>query len=143
VCARGINSRLDELQAALLAERLKVVDYQNNQRVEIMRRYDDELSFLNPVPKKPGRVPHLYVVRPHKRETFRKFLLKNNIQTGVHYPLALTRHAFLMKNSFSDGCPVAENASRHVVSLPCFPGMMNDEVEKVIYVCQQWKNSHA
>ncbi|MFZ2633422.1 MAG: DegT/DnrJ/EryC1/StrS family aminotransferase [Desulfosalsimonadaceae bacterium] len=135
---QGINSRLDEMQAALLSERLKVIEGHNNQRIRIMRRYDAALSFLNPVPERNGRMPHLYVVRPHNRDEFRKFLLDNHIQTGVHYPLALNAHAYLRKNSISGECPIAEKACRWVVSLPCFPGMDDQAVEKVIDVCQKW-----
>jgi polyisoprenyl-phosphate glycosyltransferase len=134
----GINSRLDEMQAALLLERLKVIENHNNQRIRIMRRYDAALSFLNPVPEREGRIPHLYVVRPHRRDEFRKYLLDNHIQTGIHYSMALNTHEYLRKNSIAGECPIAEKACRHVVSLPCFPGMSDQAVEKVIDVCQEW-----
>jgi dTDP-4-amino-4,6-dideoxygalactose transaminase/glycosyltransferase involved in cell wall biosynthesis len=137
---QGINSRLDEIQAALLSERLKVIEDHNNQRIRIMRRYDSALSFLNPVPSRNGRIPHLYVVRPDHRDEFRRFLLDHQVQTGVHYPLALNAHAYLRKNSIAGGCPNAEKACRCVVSLPCFPGISDQAVEKVIDICQKWGN---
>jgi dTDP-4-amino-4,6-dideoxygalactose transaminase/glycosyltransferase involved in cell wall biosynthesis len=136
---QGINSRLDEMQAALLSERLKVIENHNNQRIRIMRRYDAALSFLNPVPEREGRMPHLYVVRPHLRDAFRKFLLKNHVQTGVHYPLSLNTHEYLKKSGIAGACPIAEEACKRVVSLPCFPGMNDQMVEKVIDACQGWR----
>ena len=128
----GLNSRLDELQAALLRDRLKILDEQNDERREIARRYDRELEFLNPVPSKPGRAPHLYVVRPRDRDRFRAFLLKEGIQTGVHYPLALPRHAYLREHGIDTGCPIAESVCETVVSLPCYPGMTNQQIQKII-----------
>lgn len=133
----GINSRLDEIQAALLSERLTVIEEQNNQRKIIARGYDAALSFLDPVPEINGRNPHLYVVRPPDRDKFRKFLLENNIQTGVHYPMALNTHDYLKKHSIAAECPTAEKACQRVVSLPCFPGMSDKAIEKVIDVCQK------
>ena len=139
----GINSRLDEMQAALLCERLKVIERHNDQRINIARQYDAALSFLNPVPSRHGRIPHLYVVRPDNREAFRQFLMDHDIQTGIHYPLALHQHDYLRKNSHAGKCPVAENACRQVLSLPCFPGMDGQAVEKVIFVCQEWRGLRA
>lgn len=137
----GFNSRLDELQAALLLERMKLVDGHNKRRVEIASRYDAELGFLNPVKTVDGRVSHLYVVRPVDRTAFRTFLEANGVQTGVHYPLALTRHAYLGANSSAQPCPNAESACEKVVSLPCYPGMSHAQVEKVITVCKKWSEA--
>ena len=136
----GLNSRLDTIQAALLSERLKVIEQQNKQRLEIARRYDKELAFLNPVPSRDGRVPHLYVVRPHDRQGFRDFLSSEGVNTAVHYPLPLTKHEYLQKNGLVTSCPFAEDASRHVVSLPCFPGMTPEQVKKCIQACKSWSD---
>ena len=135
---QGINSRLDEIQAAFLSERLKMIENHNSQRIRTMRQYDAALSFLNPVPSRDGRIPHLYVVRPDHRDEFRKFLMDHQVQTGVHYPLALNVHEYLRKNSISGECRTAENACRHVASLPCFPGISDQGVKKVIDVCRDW-----
>ena len=136
---QGFNSRLDELQAALLSERLRVLDEHNVARQRIAALYDRELSFLNPVGATGGRVPHLYVVRPDDRDGFRSHLKARGVDTGVHYPLALTRHAFLAGNSLGGPCPVAETAASHVVSLPCHPGMHQRTAERVIEACLSWR----
>ncbi|HML55387.1 MAG TPA: DegT/DnrJ/EryC1/StrS family aminotransferase [Solidesulfovibrio magneticus] len=134
----GFNSRLDELQAALLSARLRVLDAHNAARQRIAALYDRELQFLNPVPGPVGRVPHLYVVRPWDRDGFRSHLKARGVDTGVHYPLALTRHAYLAANSLGGPCPVAEAAASQVVSLPCHPGMHLCEAERVVVACRDW-----
>ena len=137
----GLNSRLDELQAALLRDRLRVLDEQNHERREIARRYDRELGFLNPIPSRPGRAPHLYVVRPGDRDRFRTFLQQADIQTGVHYALPLPGHAYLKSQGIDTGCPAAEAACKTVVSLPCYPGMSEKLVDRVINICKTWEET--
>lgn len=140
---QGMNSRLDELQAALLRDRLRVLDEQNEERREIARRYDRELEFLNPVPSRPGRVPHLYVVRPGERDRFQAFLQQAGVRTGVHYALPLPAHAYLRSQGIDTGCPTAEAACKTVVSLPCYPGMNSGQVARVIEACRAWKESQV
>lgn len=139
----GMNSRLDEMQAALLCERLKVFAEQNRERAAIAAQYDARLGFLAPVPSLPGRIPHLYVVRPEDRDGFRKFLAKRGVQTGVHYPLALNRHAYFQDEAVCPPCPGAEAACGRVVSLPCYPGMPTSEVETVADACLAWREATA
>jgi len=135
----GLNSRLDELQAALLRDRLRVLDEQNDERREIARRYDRELGFLNPVPSRSGRAPHLYVVRPGDRDRFRSFLQQADIQTGVHYALPLPGHDYLKSQGIDTGCPIAAAACETVVSIPCYPGMSEKLVDRVISICKDWR----
>jgi dTDP-4-amino-4,6-dideoxygalactose transaminase/glycosyltransferase involved in cell wall biosynthesis len=139
----GMNSRLDEVQAALLHERLKAVSQHNQERMRIQETYDARLGRLNPVPSRPGRVPHLYVLRPEQREALRAFLEKQGIQTGVHYPLALTKHAYLAKTGVLTPCPVAEKACAQVLSLPCHPGMPTVHLEKIVSCCLAWLESRT
>jgi len=140
---QGFNSRLDELQAALLSERLRVLDEHNETRRRIAALYDRELAFLNPVVGGQGRVPHLYVVRPGDRDGFRSHLKVCGVDTGIHYPLALTRHPYLAANSVGGPCPVAEGAAAHVVSLPCHPGMSMRAAERVVAACMDWQRVAA
>jgi len=137
----GFNSRLDELQAALLSDRMKHLEAQNEERKAIVRRYDQTLAFLNPIPSRSGRVPHLYVVRPKDRIKFREYLLQRGIQTEVHYPKALSKHDFLKKHCIDAGTMVAQEACQHVISLPCFPGLKSGQIGKVINVCKMWEES--
>jgi dTDP-4-amino-4,6-dideoxygalactose transaminase/glycosyltransferase involved in cell wall biosynthesis len=141
----GFNSRLDEMQAALLSERLRVIDEHNQTRRRIAALYDSELAFLSPVAgvsgpaQATGRVPHLYVVRPKCRDGFRAFLNARGVDTGVHYPMALTTHAYLAANGLGGPCPASETAAAHVVSLPCHPGMSMDAARRVVAACHEWR----
>lgn len=137
----GFNSRLDEVQAALLSVRLRALDEHNASRCEIAALYDRELGFLHPVAPVPGRVPHLYVVRPTDRDGFRAHLQAQGIGTGVHYPLALTRHAFLAAHSLGGPCPQAEQAAARVVSLPCQPGLHRTEAMRVVAAARSWRET--
>ncbi|GFK93823.1 dTDP-3-amino-3,4,6-trideoxy-alpha-D-glucose transaminase [Fundidesulfovibrio magnetotacticus] len=161
----GMNSRLDEMQAALLTERLACLDEHNARRVAVAARYDQALSALDPVPGQPGRVPHLYVVRPDERAEFRRFLSERGVDTGVHYSQALNRHPYLAAQgrvaqapesqapaapgtvavahgpdarSADAGCPTAEAAAARVTSLPCYPGIPEAHVERVVEACREW-----
>jgi len=139
----GLDSCLDALEAALLSERLRVVDDHNAARCRIADLYDRRLAFLRPVTGLTGRVPQLYVVRPGDREAFRAHLAACGVETAVHYPLALTRHAYLAANSLGDPCPVAEQAATQVVSLPCHPGMHATVAERVAEACLGWPGKDA
>jgi len=139
----GFNSRLDEMQAALLRTRLKVLHLQGAQRLAIARAYDLALTGLHPVPTVPGRHPHLYVVRPHDQAAFREFLDARGIQTGVHYGKALPDHAWLRQQGLEPIlCDQARRAAAQVVSLPCHAGMTPDEAERVISACREWMAVH-
>lgn len=135
----GMNSRLDEIQAALLSIRLKRLDADNARRREIAARYDAALDRFDPVALNPGRVPHLYVARVENRAGLRAHLDAAGIGTGIHYGLPLNRHAHLARSAaVSRACPVAEMAASLVLSLPCRPGLTDADVERVIESCLAW-----
>jgi dTDP-4-amino-4,6-dideoxygalactose transaminase/glycosyltransferase involved in cell wall biosynthesis len=134
----GINSRLDEVQAALLSEKLKLLGRQNEQRKSMARRYDKALGALRPIPTLPGRAPHLYVVRVEDRHGFRSHMAAAGIATGVHYPIPLHRHSYLAARSLAQPCPNAEAATSEVTSLPCYPGLGHQAQDRVIEVCLDW-----
>ncbi|MEO5669531.1 MAG: DegT/DnrJ/EryC1/StrS family aminotransferase [Ramlibacter sp.] len=130
----GRNSRLDEMQAAVLREKLRHLDRQNAQRRAIARRYQEAFAGLPlRLPPSVGDdfVAHLYVVRTSRRQALRAFLLENGVATDVHYPIADTRQP-AWKGRF-DGLElkVSEAACASVVSLPCFPGMPDADVVQV------------
>jgi dTDP-4-amino-4,6-dideoxygalactose transaminase len=134
----GLNSRLDELQAALLSERLKVLDAHNMERKSIAKMYDEALTDLDPVPSLPGRIQHLYVVRPDDRQGLRNHLRAVGVATGVHYPLPLNKHGYLAANGLDTGCPVAEGACARVLSLPIYPGLSRASQARVVDACRAW-----
>ncbi len=133
---RGVNSRLDELQAALLRARLPHVDAGNERRRAIAARYDEALAGgpVRPLATLPGRLHayHLYVVVPPERETFQRHLEERGVQTLVHYPTPV--HGHPPYRELGNG-PVpldrAEALCSRIVSLPLFPELTDDEVERV------------
>jgi dTDP-4-amino-4,6-dideoxygalactose transaminase len=130
----GVNSRLDELQAAVLRVRLEHLPAANRRRAEIAAFYRQELadSGAQPLAVLPDRrhAWHLFVVRVRERDRFRAELADLGIETLVHYPLPIHGHAHyrrLDNGSLHTSAALAEQ----VVSLPLFPELEDEEVERV------------
>jgi dTDP-3-amino-3,4,6-trideoxy-alpha-D-glucose transaminase len=122
----GLNSRLDELQAALLRVRLRRLQRDNERRAEIARTYDAALGRPSP----PG-VHHLYVARSQSRDDARAQLARGGIETAVHYPFALTDHPAFAGARRGGPLATSEAAAREVLSLPCYPHLSAEEEERV------------
>lgn len=133
---QGLNSRLDEIQAAVLGVKLKYIDVENTRRREIAKRYIAEIK--NPVlvlPKNPSdereHVWHLFVIRTAERKAFQDYLLENGVQTLIHYPIPPhQQEAYKELNHLS--FPLTEKIHEEVLSLPISPVMMEEEVNFVI-----------
>lgn len=137
---KGFNSRLDEIQAAVLLAKLPYLDRANALRGKIAAVYRQEFQETGiccpeDVPGY-GHIYHLYVVRVANRDYFRAFLDERDIATLVHYPTpiplqpAYSEFAAVMPN-----LPETEQASREIVSLPIFPEITESEVAQVIAAC--------
>jgi dTDP-3-amino-2,3,6-trideoxy-4-keto-D-glucose/dTDP-3-amino-3,4,6-trideoxy-alpha-D-glucose/dTDP-2,6-dideoxy-D-kanosamine transaminase len=131
----GRNSRLDELQAAVLREKLPQLDRQNTERRRIARRYNQAFAAL-PIGLPPSLgedyVAHLYVIRTACRDALRTHLRERGVATDVHYPVADSQQPACAGARAAAPLPVTETACASVLSLPCFPGMSDDQVEHVI-----------
>jgi dTDP-4-amino-4,6-dideoxygalactose transaminase len=128
----GINSRLDELQAAVLRARLPRLPQWTTRRRELAALYRRELppSVQTIEERDPGHVYHLFPVRVPNRDRLRAHLADAGVETLVHYPTALTElPAFA--DCESPPCPVAEAASRTLLSLPLHPGLADADVTAV------------
>ena len=138
---QGLNSRLDEIQAALLLVKLKHLDEDNNRRREIAKKYLTQLSnpkiILPKVPDFEAHVFHLFVVRTDNRDEFQKYLTENGVGTLIHYPIAPHKQkAFSEWNHLS--FPVTEMIHNTVLSIPISPVMTEEEVERVIEVVNSY-----
>jgi dTDP-3-amino-3,4,6-trideoxy-alpha-D-glucose transaminase len=122
----GLNSRLDELQAALLRVRLRRLQRDNERRAEIARTYDAALGRPSP----PG-VHHLYVARSPSRDGARSALARAGIETAVHYPFALSDHPAFAAARRGGPLDASERASREVVSVPCYAHLSHAEEHHV------------
>ncbi len=133
----GVNSRLDELQAAILRVRLRYVDAQNMRRQAIAAAYDTALSStaLRPPARRDGaeHVFHLYVVRAPERDRVQARLREAGIGTGIHYPTPVhLQPAYRGRLTLGPShCRATETAARQVLSLPIYPELTEAQVEQV------------
>lgn len=134
----GMNSRLDELQAAILRARLIRLDAQNGRRREIAERYRQGLAGLAlilPV-ERPGAVHvwHQFVVRLEDRERVREALAERGIGTGVHYPQPVHRQPAYAGRLATGPARLAatEALAGRILSLPIYPQMKADAVDRVV-----------
>jgi dTDP-4-amino-4,6-dideoxygalactose transaminase len=131
----GSNSRLDEIQAAVLRVKLRYLNADNVARGRIAASYDEAFGSLGLV--RPARRPesshvfHLYVVRCVEREALRRHLQDRGVAPGVHYPVPVHRQPVYLPR-FPDALPVTERAAKEVLSLPVYPELGGDEVAIVI-----------
>ena len=132
----GVNSRLDELQAAILRGRLPSLERWNVRRTEIATEYADALAAgpVRPLAHLPERshVFHAFVVDAPDRDALRAHLDEAGIQTLIHYPLPVHRHPPYARLAHGPvRLAVSERLSQRVVSLPIYPELRDDEVERV------------
>lgn len=140
---QGMNSRLDEVQAAMLRVKLKYLDADTERRKAIALAYAQGIQ--NPAIRQPipadstlalqeQHVFHLYVVRTEQRDAMQKYLNAEGIQTLIHYPIPPhQQQAYKSWNGYS--LPVTEAIHREVLSLPISPVMTDEEVAAVIQAC--------
>jgi dTDP-4-amino-4,6-dideoxygalactose transaminase len=131
----GINSRLDELQAAILRAKLGHLDADNARRREIAAAYDAALADTGiPVPARRDDTEHafhLYVVQTADRERLREHLAAHGVGTGIHYPTPVHLEPGYRGRLGDWPRPVAESLCREILSLPLYPELTDGEVEQV------------
>jgi dTDP-4-amino-4,6-dideoxygalactose transaminase len=129
----GVNSRLDELQAAILRARLPFLAQWTARRRQLAEVYRIRLSSsaVVPVPvRDSGHVYHLFVVRTGERSRLQQHLRSRGIETLVHYPIPIPRQPALAAQEPA-ACPRADAACREVLSLPLHPSLVEADVETV------------
>jgi dTDP-4-amino-4,6-dideoxygalactose transaminase len=135
---QGVNSRLDEIQAAMLSVKLKYLNIETEIRREVANRYLSEIKnsriFLPYVTNKSSHVWHLFVVRCKQREALQQYLLDHGITAQIHYPQPPHKQpAYPEMNALS--FPITESIHREVLSLPMGPAMSDESVQCVIDAC--------
>ena len=142
----GVNSRLDEIQAAMLDIKLKFLDKETEHRRRVARLYLDNIK--NPLIELPliglnaeeyvQHVWHLFVIRTPYREALQKCLLDNGVQTLIHYPIPPHKQQ-AYKEWNRNNYPVSEIIHQQVISLPMGPTITNEQVAVVITACNSFK----
>lgn len=127
----GVNSRLDEIQAAILRIKLKHLDEWNEKRKSVAKLYDgllEDSEIVIPIEKECAEhVYHLYVIRSEKRNALKEYLWKEEIQTQIHYPIPVHKQKAYLEFSVAQ-LPVTEKICGEILSLPLHPWMHSDEV---------------
>jgi dTDP-4-amino-4,6-dideoxygalactose transaminase len=138
---KGVNSRLDELQAAVLSVQLKYLDLDNQKRRDIANVYIKSIHnsalTLPTVGAPDSHVWHLFVVRTADRAAFQRHLLEHGIESMIHYPVAPHRQA-AFPEWHGESYPITEQIHRDVISLPLHPALAPHEVAAVVDACNAY-----
>lgn len=133
----GVNSRMDEIQAALLSVKLKHYTDLRTEREAIAYEYlkgiKNPLVTLPNIREKAEHVWHLFVVKLDKRDKFQNYLSENGIATQIHYPIPPhLSEAYKYIDEKQGSYPITEDYAKQIISLPLFEGMTREEIEHVI-----------
>lgn len=138
---KGVNSRLDEIQAAVLDVKLKHLDADNERRRQIAKYYRKNIKNPNIILPQTydenAHVWHVFVVRCDNREALQKHMEANGIQTNIHYPTAPHKQG-AYKELSTLSYPITEQIHNEVLSLPISPVMSDDEIKKVVEIINAW-----
>ena len=142
----GFNSRLDEIQAAVLRVKLRYLDEWNGKRKSIAGLYGQLLEnadVRNHLEKEwAEHVYHLFVIRVRDRDVLRKYLEERGIGTQVHYPIPIHLQEAYSKLGYKPGgFPESERHANEIISLPIYPELTNEEVEIVAKCIIEFRNS--
>lgn len=135
---QGYNSRLDELQAAMLLVKLNKLDQWNDERRRLARRYDQTLAGVGDVQTirlaaDCTSVYHLYPIRTSQRDKLQTMLTASGIGSLIHYPVPPHLQAAYREHGWKEGqFPIAEKHAKTLLSLPLFPGLTDREQDYVI-----------
>jgi len=140
---KGMNTRLDEMQAAILNVKLKHLEHDTQKRIAIAQTYQQTLAGLDlKLPStKPGyrHVYHLYVVEANHREGLQTYLRDNGIATAIHYPQAVHQQpAYNQKIKRFNDLPVTNSLVPKILSLPMYPELSEDKQEHVIEMIRRF-----
>lgn len=140
---KGLNSRLDEIQAAVLRVKLKYLDEDNQKRRKISEFYrvniKNEKIILPSVKSTESHVWHIFPVMTEKRDILQRKLSDNGIQSFIHYPIPPHKQeAYKEWNNLS--FPITERIHKNVLSIPISPVMSSDEVEKIVKIINNYES---
>lgn len=131
----GVNSRLDEIQAAILRVKLNHLDEWNGRRRRIAKLYHkffEDSDIVVPVEKEYAHhAYHLYVIRHKDRDNLQQYLLQNGIQTQIHYPIPVHKQKAYSDSGSDAQLPVTEKVCNEILSLPMHPWLSKDEIEEI------------
>lgn len=131
----GFNSRLDDLQAAILRIKLQHIERFNQERRRVAHRYSEGLKDLVCVPAEDGNgvhVYHQYTLLTDRRDAVMAKLAEKQIASAIYYPIPLHRQNVFAEQCRNQSLPVSESVAERCMSLPIYPEMTNEQVDLVI-----------
>ncbi len=138
----GWNTRLDELQAAILRVKLRHLDEDNDKRRALVAIYDEQLAGVVTLPIEPMNTRHayhLYVIRHPQRDALMQFLRERGIGAAIHYPVPIhLQPAYRGRLGDEGSLPETEKAAREIVSLPMYPELSQEDVKAVAQVIREF-----
>ena len=141
---KGFNSRLDEIQAAILRVKLKYLDTWNDKRRNLAKLYNSLLQTIvnTPIEKDYAKhIYHLYVVRTKNRDGLQKYLKGKEIGTNIHYPIPIhLQEAYKDLDYKAGSFPIVEDYSSQILSIPLFPELTDEEINCVAKTIKNFKN---
>ena len=141
----GRNSRLDEIQAAVLRIKLTHLDADNSKRFNLAKFYKEQLSelpiYLPEIRNEANSVFHLFVVQLDNRDNLITHFKNNGIQAGVHYSLPVhLQPAYKGRVKIAENMSITENLVQKIISLPIYPELSLNNAQKVVRVFKQFLN---
>lgn len=139
----GYNLRMDGIQGAILSVKLKYLDEWNQKRQQIAKQYRDEIHnpkiTLQEVLEGTEPVYHLFEIHVNDSNKFMSYMQENNIYCARHYPVPCHLQKVFLKLGYQKGdIPVAESHAEHCISLPMFPELTQEEINRVISACNHY-----
>jgi dTDP-4-amino-4,6-dideoxygalactose transaminase len=139
---KGVNSRLDEIQAAMLRVKLRYLSSETQARQNVAKQYLDGINnplitlpeVVNPV----GHVWHLFVIKTSQREKIANYLTANGVQSLVHYPIPPHKQD-AYKEWANKSYPISEQIHEQVLSIPMSPVMSSADINSIIEIINKWK----
>ncbi|HUR20910.1 MAG TPA: DegT/DnrJ/EryC1/StrS family aminotransferase [Vicinamibacterales bacterium] len=141
----GVNSRLDEMQAAVLRARLPFLAGWTTRRRELAARYRKALvgaPVIVPPERDPGHVYHLFPVRSAHRDALQAHLLGQGVETLIHFPIPIPKQP-AMAGLAASSCPIADQVCDEVFSLPLHPALTDSDVDRVVAAVHQFHDPAA
>lgn len=140
---KGINSRLDEIQATILNVKLKYLDQDNEIRRSISKQYREQVDnssiILPTASSEESHVWHIFVVRTNNRDKLAVFLKERGIQTNIHYPIPPHQQKAYSEYD-GDSYPITEQIHKQVLSIPISPVLSQQDVQYIIACLNQYKD---
>lgn len=139
----GCNTRLDEIQAAVLRVKLKYLEQWNQSRSELARFFRENIN--HPLVRFPvipfSSVWHIFLVRiaDNRRDEFAAYMEKNGVQTAIHYPIPIHKQKAYADKFSGEHFPVSERLATEIVTLPMFPYMEQAERNKIVDLVNEWQ----